>query len=145
MDYDFRNRSGPPYDSHIPMYWPPTSSSPSPSSHPMPGPSLYPRVNQPGHAAVPPVGRSSTHHQTSFPSSSSGLGIRVAIRPEYRITQPPNLLPHIGDIPRSNFQFNFEFERKVLAEAEKESPNWSRLGLENLPPKGSESTSSVIP
>ncbi|KAJ0551809.1 putative ubiquitin-associated protein [Helianthus annuus] len=41
--------------------------------------------------------------------------------------------PHIGEIPRSTFQFDFELERKILAESEKENPNWSNLGLENLP------------
>lgn len=39
----------------------------------------------------------------------------------------------MGEIPRSNFQFDFEFEKIVLAEAVKENPNWSRLGIENLP------------
>ncbi|KAJ7959268.1 Proline-rich cell wall-like protein [Quillaja saponaria] len=125
------------------MFRPATSSSSSPASHPMYGPSLYPKVSQPGNDGVPSVGRPSLHHQTSSPSSCSGLGIRVAIIPEYRITLPPNISPHIGEIPRSNFQFNFEFERKVLAEIEKESPNWSRLGLENLPSKASESTPSM--
>uniref|UniRef100_A0A5B6ZLW0 Putative Ubiquitin-associated 1 n=1 Tax=Davidia involucrata TaxID=16924 RepID=A0A5B6ZLW0_DAVIN len=140
MDYDFRNIAGPPYDSQIPMYKPTTSSS---SSNPMYGPpSLYPRIGQPGHSINPPVGRTSSYQQTSSPSSSSGFGIRVAIKPEYRITAPPQLSPQVGDIPRSTFQFDFEFERKILAEAEKENQNWGRLGLENLPSKSAESTSS---
>ncbi|KAK9291852.1 hypothetical protein L1049_019802 [Liquidambar formosana] len=106
-----------PYDSQMPTYRTTSSSS----SHPMYGPSsLYPRVGQP-----------------------AGLGIRVAIKPEYRITPPPQLSPQLGDIPRSTFQFDFEFERKVLAEAEKDSLNWSRLGLENLPSKTTESKSSL--
>jgi len=46
--------------------------------------------------------------------------------------------PQIGDIPRSTFQFDFELEKKILAEAEKENQNWSRLGLENLPSKNAE-------
>lgn len=50
----------------------------------------------------------------------------------------------MGDIPRSSFQFDYEFERKILAEAEKESQNWSKLGLENLPSKTTESTSSLV-
>lgn len=148
MDYDFRNRAGPPYDSRASMYKPTTA--PPASSHPMYGPSLYPRVGQAGHAVIPPVGRTSSyqqassHHQTSpSPPSSSGLGIRIAIKPEYRITPPPQLLPQVGDIPRSTFQFDFEFERKILAEAEKGSHNWSRFGLENLPAKTTESTSSA--
>ncbi|XP_043813739.1 uncharacterized protein LOC110616558 [Manihot esculenta] len=56
----------------------------------------------------------------------------------------PQLSPQLGDIPRSNFQFDFEFERKVLAEAEKETPSWSKLGLESLPSKTTESTSSLF-
>ncbi|XP_012090133.2 uncharacterized protein LOC105648377 [Jatropha curcas] len=140
MDYDFRNRAASPYEAQIPMYRTPSSSS-APSSHPMYGQSLYPRIGQ---MPIPPVGRHSSHHQTSAPStSSSGIGIRVAVKPEYRITPPPQLSLQVGDIPRSNFQFDFEFERKILAEAEKESQNWSKLGLENLPSKTTEPTSSL--
>lgn len=47
----------------------------------------------------------------------------------------------MGDIPRSNFQFDFEVERKIFAEAEKDIPNWSRLGLENLPSRAMGSAS----
>lgn len=50
----------------------------------------------------------------------------------------------MGEIPRSTFQFDFDFERKILAEAEKDSQNWSRLGLENLPSKALESTPSMV-
>ena len=48
----------------------------------------------------------------------------------------------MGDIPRSNFHFDFDLERRILAEAEKDSQNWSKLGLENLPSKTAESTTS---
>lgn len=132
MEYDFRNRAGAPQDSQIPMYRPTTTSS-----HPMYG---YPKIGQPtGHSLIPPAaGR--THHSPPS-SSSSGIGIRVALKPEYRITPPPQLSPQIGEIPRSNFQFDFEFERKILVEAEKENPNWSRFGLENLPSKAAETSS----
>lgn len=54
----------------------------------------------------------------------------------------PHLLPHVGDIPRSNFQFDFGLERKILAEAEKENPNWTKFGVENLPTKASDSSPS---
>ncbi|KAF5947571.1 hypothetical protein HYC85_013528 [Camellia sinensis] len=144
MDYDFRNRANPPYDSQIPIYRPTTSSSSS-SSHPMYGPSsLYPRVGQTGRSSVnaPPGHASSFHHNSPSSSSSSGLGIRVAIKPEYRITPPPQMSPQLGEIPRSTFQFDFELERKILAEAEKESQNWSRIGIENHLSKPEESTSS---
>ncbi|GMP70459.1 hypothetical protein CsSME_00029307 [Camellia sinensis var. sinensis] len=143
MDYDFRNRANPPYDSQIPIYRPTTSSSSS--SHPMYGPSsLYPRVGQTGRSSVnaPPGHASSFHHNSPSSSSSSGLGIRVAIKPEYRITPPPQMSPQLGEIPRSTFQFDFELERKILAEAEKESQNWSRIGIENHSSKPAESTSS---
>lgn len=56
----------------------------------------------------------------------------------------PHLLPHAGDIPRSNFQFDFGLERKILAEAEKDNPNWSKFGLDNLPTKASDTSSSKV-
>ncbi|KAI6696424.1 hypothetical protein NL676_016543 [Syzygium grande] len=111
---------------------------------------MYPRIgsHHGNPAVVPTAGRSSSFHHPAPPpssSSSSGLGIRVAVKPEYRITPPPQLLPQMGDIPRSNFQFDFDFERKVLAELEKESPDWSRLGLENLPSRSSEALPTSSP
>ncbi|KAJ9539608.1 hypothetical protein OSB04_026114 [Centaurea solstitialis] len=138
MDYDFRNRLNPPYNSQSSIYNrqnPPSSSSPT--SHPMYGPaSLYPKVGQSGgHAVAPPPAR----HNTSASSCKSYAilmnGIRVTLKPEFRITPPPQMSPHIGEVPRSTFQFDFELERKILAEAEKENPNWSKLGLENHPHK----------
>ncbi|WZZ39334.1 LOW QUALITY PROTEIN: hypothetical protein YC2023_035593 [Brassica napus] len=51
----------------------------------------------------------------------AGLGIKVTLKPEHRITPPPPLLPRVGDITRSSFQFDFCLERKVLAEAEKDN------------------------
>ncbi|TYK05974.1 uncharacterized protein E5676_scaffold376G00700 [Cucumis melo var. makuwa] len=95
MAYDFRNNSG-HYDSH-PMYASTASSTPSPSPHPMYSQSMYPRIGQQAPSSTPPVAR---------------LGIRVTIKPEYRITPPPQLSPQVGDIPRSNFHFDFEFEKK---------------------------------
>ncbi|XP_071706958.1 uncharacterized protein [Rutidosis leptorrhynchoides] len=137
MDYDFRNRLNPPYNSQSSSLYNnnnrPTPSS-SPSGYPMYGPSsLYPKVGQSGgHSVIPPPVRNNT---TNSSSSSSGMGIRVTLKPEFRITPPPQMSPHIGEIPRSTFQFDFELERKILAEAAKETPNWSSLGLENLPHK----------
>ncbi|KAL3521599.1 hypothetical protein ACH5RR_019748 [Cinchona calisaya] len=154
MEYDFRNKKNPPppYDSQIPpMHRPTTAGSGSgPSStHPMYAnhPSFYPKVGQPpgSHSISTPPGRNpSFHHHTPSPAASSpGIGIRVALKPEYRISPPPQLSPQVGDIPRSNFHFDFDFERKILAEAEKESQNWGRLGMENLPSKMPEPTSSL--
>lgn len=55
----------------------------------------------------------------------------------------PQLAPLVGDIPRSTFQFDFDFERKILAEAEKESQNWNRIVMESPSSKAAESTSLV--
>ncbi|KAI3458056.1 hypothetical protein Pfo_014719 [Paulownia fortunei] len=149
MDYDFRKRAGSSYDSNIPSYGRPPSAATSSAAaaHPMYGqpPSLYPKIGGTGaHSAATHV-RNPPFHHAPPPPSSSGMGIRVAIKPEYRITPPPQLLPQLGEIPRSNFHFDFEFERNVLTEAVKENPNWSRLGIENAPPKATESTSSYGP
>ncbi|KAI3949727.1 hypothetical protein MKX01_040944 [Papaver californicum] len=92
MDYDFGARTGPPYDAHNSMYRPTTTTTNSSSSSDH-GSSLYPRV-----------GPSGGH-----------------VKPEYRITPPPQLLPIVGEIPWSTFLFDFDFEKKVLAEADKDA------------------------
>lgn len=46
----------------------------------------------------------------------------------------PQLPPQLTEIPRSTFNFDFEYERKILAEAEKENPNWSKFVIESQPP-----------
>ena len=38
------------------------------------------------------------------------------------------------EIPRSTFNFDFEYERRILAEAEKENPNWSKFVVERQAP-----------
>ncbi|XP_010914292.1 uncharacterized protein [Elaeis guineensis] len=123
MDYDYRNRTGA-------AYRPGVGGGAA---------SLYPRVGQPGH---PPVARAPYLH----PSSSalpSGLGIRVTIKPEYQITPPPQLAPQVAEVPRSTFQFDFEFEKKILAEAERDSQNWSKFAVESQSSKTAPSTSSM--
>ncbi|XP_030502077.2 branchpoint-bridging protein [Cannabis sativa] len=142
MDCEFRS-----LEAQIPMY-PQHSSSPQPN-HPMYAPPPPPSSSSSSSALYPKLG---PNHGRPFPqhphnppppsSASSGLGIRVTIKPEYRITPPPQLSPYVGEIPRSNFQFDFELERKILAEAEKENQNWVKLGLENLPSRTPASTSS---
>ncbi|CAN6860964.1 unnamed protein product [Brassica oleracea] len=136
MDYDYRNKSGPSYAR--PMYGPPSISPSPPSTHPMYG---YPNIGQQsghGHQFFPPPERNqSFQHNPSpplFSSSLAGLGIKVTLKPEYRITPPPQLLPRAGDIPRSGFQFDFGLERAVLAEAEKDNPDWSKFGSDIPPP-----------
>ncbi|KAK7385042.1 hypothetical protein VNO78_30749 [Psophocarpus tetragonolobus] len=126
MDYDFRSRP-PPYNSS------------SPTAHQM-----YPKIAPHGHVTARPSHHHHLHHSSPPSSSSPGLGIRVLIKPEYRITPPPHLLPNSGDIQRSNFQFDFGLERKILAEANKENPNWSKFGMENLPSKATESASPKV-
>ncbi|AES72425.1 proline-rich cell wall-like protein [Medicago truncatula] len=122
MEYEYnRSRSGP----QVPMYRAP--------------PSIYPKIGPHPHSAAPRP--PPFQHQNPNPSPSR-LGIKVAIKPEYKIAPPPHLLPHVGDIPRSNFQFDFGLERKILAEAEKENPNWTKFGVENLPTKASDSSPS---
>lgn len=56
----------------------------------------------------------------------------------------PHLSSLAGDNPRSNFQFDFGLERKILAEAEKDNPNWSKFGSENIPTKVSDSSTAKV-
>lgn len=44
------------------------------------------------------------------------------------------MAPHMVEIPRSTFNFNFEYERKILAEAE-ENPNWNKFVVERQAPQ----------
>jgi len=131
-----------PYDGSRPMYRQPYDRAGVSPYGPGPGPgpsSYYPTVGQP---VGPPVNRPPPPVPVSS-SSSSGTGIRVAIKPEYRITPPPQLSPQIGEIRRSTFQFDFDFERKILAEAEKDNQNWSRIASENASrPKSGETSST---
>ncbi|XP_020099580.1 pollen-specific leucine-rich repeat extensin-like protein 1 isoform X2 [Ananas comosus] len=128
MEYDYRNRTG------SNMYRPP----------------LYPRMGQGAAAVAPPPpqhSRGAPYHNPSPSSSSSappssGLGIKVAIKPEYQITPPPQLAQPMPEVPRSTFKFDFEFEKRILAEAEKESQNWSRFAAEN---KSSKPAASTLP
>ncbi|PAN25683.1 hypothetical protein PAHAL_4G318200 [Panicum hallii] len=117
------------------------------------GPSLYPHVGQPSHGgggsgtasprAAPyhhgPGGGSGSSAPIVTPlaptsTSSSKVGIHVAIKPEFRITPPPQLPPQMVEIPRSTFNFDFDYERRILAEAEKENPNWSKFVVERQAP-----------
>ncbi|KAL6606149.1 hypothetical protein ACP70R_041802 [Stipagrostis hirtigluma subsp. patula] len=138
MDYEFRGRSGS------------GSYGAPPGAAAGGGSSLYPRVGQPSHggAGATASPRAAPYHHgsgsgSSAPivtplaptsSSSSKVGIQVAIKPEYRITPPPQLAPHMVEIPRSTFNFDFEYERRILAEAEKDNPNWSKFVVERQTP-----------
>ncbi|KAI4976975.1 proline-rich receptor-like protein kinase PERK10 [Hordeum vulgare subsp. vulgare] len=135
MDYEFRSRSGSGPGSY------------GGAGGGGGGSSLYPRVGQPAHgAAGPPPQRPAPYlHATASPSppaapapapssSSTSMGIQVVIKPEYRITPPPQLAPQMVEVPRSTFNFDFEYERKILAEAEKENPNWGKFVIERQTP-----------
>ncbi|CAN6179236.1 unnamed protein product [Urochloa humidicola] len=143
MEYDFRGRPG------SGSYGAPPGSAPGGGG----GSSLYPRVGQPSHGgggAGTASPRAAPYHHgsgagsgTSAPivtplaptsSASSKVGIQVMIKPEFRITPPPQLPPQMVEIPRSTFNFDFECERRILAEAEKENPNWSKFVVERQAP-----------
>ncbi|CAN6190863.1 unnamed protein product [Urochloa humidicola] len=141
MEYDFRGRPG---------------SGSYGASGGGGGASLYPRVGQPtshgGGGAGTASPRAAPYHHgpgqgagsgSSAPivtplaptsSASSKVGIQVMIKPEFRITPPPQLPPQMVEIPRSTFNFDFEYERRILAEAEKENPNWSKFVVERQAP-----------
>lgn len=107
-DYGPRRSTYHSYDTHRPAVGMPyerSDASIAPSYPPSVGPSRPP----------PPV------------PHSSGVGIRVALKREYQIAPPPQLLPLTGDIPHSTFQFNFDLEKRILTEAEKEIKAWNRI------------------
>ncbi|PWZ07109.1 hypothetical protein Zm00014a_033424 [Zea mays] len=110
MEYDFRggrSSSGPgPYGA-------------PPGGAPGGGSSLYPRVGQPSHGgggASTASPRAAPYHHGSGSGSGSGSSAPV-----------PQLPPEMVEIPRSTFNFDFEYERMILAEAEKENPNWTKF------------------
>ncbi|KQK19498.1 uncharacterized protein LOC100825491 [Brachypodium distachyon] len=150
MEYDFRGRPG--------------SGSGSYAGSSGGGSSLYPRVGQPSHGGgSAPLQRPAPYLHPSAvaspapnapapaSSSSTSMGIQVVIKPEYRITPPPQLTPQMVEVSRSTFNFDFEYERKILAEAEKENPNWSKFVVERQtppppqpqPPRGPRHTTST--
>ncbi|KAF3789164.1 hypothetical protein EJ110_NYTH09771 [Nymphaea thermarum] len=64
--------------------------------------------------------------------------------PSRFLRQPhPELSPQMAEIPRSTFQFDFDLERKILAEAEKDGQNWSSMVVENEPTSRTPETSSL--
>ncbi|XP_024518641.1 protein HUA2-LIKE 1-like [Selaginella moellendorffii] len=98
------------YDQHHPTRPPP----PNPSSS-----SFYPRLPQQA-PAPPTVNRAALPPVPGAPPQSSGLGIKVALKPQYRMAPPVQLSPVIGEVPRTSIaQFDFDFERKVIDDAER--------------------------
>ncbi|CAL5036913.1 unnamed protein product [Urochloa decumbens] len=147
MDYDFRGRPG------SGSYGAPPGAAPGGGGGG--GSSLYPRVGQASHggggsATASP--RAAPYHHGSGAGSGSGssapivtplaptsnssskVGIQVMIKPEFCISPPPQLPPQMVEIPRSTFNFDFEYERRILAEAEKENPKWSKFVVERQVP-----------
>ncbi|XP_030546543.2 uncharacterized protein LOC115752479 [Rhodamnia argentea] len=103
MDFDIKNNA------QYPLYRTISSTSSSAPQSPMYRHSVYPKVAAQPHASAT---HPSPYHQTAHPpstSSSAGLGVRVAILPEYRI--PP---PNVSDSPYSPV-FLHKLEREVKA------------------------------
>ncbi|KAJ6376023.1 hypothetical protein OIU77_000904 [Salix suchowensis] len=130
MEYDFRNRTSSPHDTQSSMYrssMPPTRAPPQPTtapppSHPMYGPSLYPRVSQPSHIVIPPVPRHHSFSQTIL-LLLSFLRIRDS---RYDKTGVPH-------------------HSSATTDAAKRRDSTELLDLENLPSKPLESTPSTGP
>ncbi|CAM6128032.1 unnamed protein product [Calypogeia fissa] len=96
---------------------------------------FYPRIAQP---VGPATNRAPA--PVSHSSPTSGTGIRVCIKPEYRVAPAVQLiLPQNADVSRSLFNFDFELERKILVEFERESQGWDsgRANGEASPAPGS--------
>ncbi|GBG67206.1 hypothetical protein CBR_g84869 [Chara braunii] len=79
---------------------------------------FYPQVAQPV-----PIQSLRAPPPPSVPSGG-GVGIRVRIKPEYRMAPSVELSPLDGDIPRSTFHFDFALERQVLAGDGDHSPDF---------------------
>ncbi|KAH7434028.1 hypothetical protein KP509_07G097700 [Ceratopteris richardii] len=94
---------------------PSASSSFNTRQQQQPSPYAYPQLAQP---VGPPYGRPPPPVPTNAPNRT---GIRVTLKPEYRLASPPELLPLMDEIPQSTFQFDFSVERRILEEARKES------------------------
>ncbi|XP_015078412.1 uncharacterized protein LOC107022262 [Solanum pennellii] len=77
-----------------------------------------------------------------LPSHHSPMYGQASGKPSSLYHRPlPPLAPQ-GDVPQCTFHFDFDLEKKILAEAnQKESQIWSRLPVENLPSRGSDQAS----
>jgi hypothetical protein len=72
----------------------------------------------------------------------SGTGIKVAIKPIYRIASPAQLLVQNREVPRSLFQFDCDLERRILAEAELQGHHHVRA---SPPPQSSQANGGPSP
>eukprot|EP00243_Klebsormidium_subtile_P002800 TRINITY_DN15696_c0_g1_i1.p1 TRINITY_DN15696_c0_g1~~TRINITY_DN15696_c0_g1_i1.p1 ORF type:complete len:249 (-),score=19.17 TRINITY_DN15696_c0_g1_i1:163-909(-) len=110
---------GPPHARPVPY----TSSGSVPYAQPVGSygaSSLYPRVSVGPTPVVPNAGPSLSGQ---MPTAANG-GIRVTIKPAYRVAPAVQLSPQNIDVPRSTFMFDFDLERKIIEEAER--GNWER-------------------
>lgn len=129
MDMDFSY----PNPGQMPRYDSPHNAYGSSSFHSNVGQTVGPPFRRP----PPPVPA----------NSASRVGIRVALKPEYQVSPPPQLLPEIEDVPHSSFHFDFDLERRILQEAENEGhlingsihvkPSSTRTGEASAASKGS--------
>eukprot|EP00192_Tetraselmis_astigmatica_P025444 CAMPEP_0117650222 /NCGR_PEP_ID=MMETSP0804-20121206/1424_1 /TAXON_ID=1074897 /ORGANISM="Tetraselmis astigmatica, Strain CCMP880" /LENGTH=186 /DNA_ID=CAMNT_0005456079 /DNA_START=472 /DNA_END=1032 /DNA_ORIENTATION=- len=89
---------------------------------------MYPSLNNPGGAPPPPLNTTAMAAAATNPytpstptSGGSDARVRVEIASAYR-SEPPVPLTSIESIPdSSNFQFDFEYERKVVKNADLKS------------------------
>ncbi|KAJ4954270.1 hypothetical protein NE237_011053 [Protea cynaroides] len=75
------------------------------------------------------------------PLSLPPLDLLIFLRPLYHHLLPQ--LSQVQDVNLSTLQFDFDLEKKVLAGAGKENPNWSRLVMEHISTKSAESTTPL--
>ncbi|XP_024381917.1 uncharacterized protein [Physcomitrium patens] len=83
----------------------------------------YPRVGQSAGDALMNRGPPQAP-LLSVPSFPSGSAIKVTIKPMYRLGPPAQLRVQSREVPRSLFQFEFDLERRILAEAEQGNLNF---------------------
>ncbi|KAK9815925.1 hypothetical protein WJX72_012058 [[Myrmecia] bisecta] len=84
----------------------------------------YPAVGQlPGSRPLPPVSTAGSLYGTSNgpaqPGSPQNFSLlRVQIADQYRTNPPVMINPGLEDIPRTQFVYSFDFEKKLTAEQE---------------------------
>jgi len=114
MEYDYGRSSGQGSGGFGPLYQGRTGSGYAQANNN--AGSYYPRVGQSSMGRAPP--QAPLMSSPSFPSGTSGTSIKVTMKPMYRVGPPAELRMQSREVPRSSFQFEFDLERRILAEAE---------------------------